>query len=157
MGSIFMFKRKVSPEEKITAVESYLNGDRQLHTILEQYGIAKEAFRIRVVRRKEPGTLWSKRRRAGVWRQSAGLTGCTYGTGSSFTPLQGAPELPGTLPRAKKHATGMFFTAAMQPPPFRVPPDVPKSGPSIRMTRFLVRQKGLEPPTLGTGIRCSIH
>ena len=100
MGSIFMIKRKVSPEEKIAAVESYLNGDRQLHTILEQYGIAKEAFRIRVVRRKEPGTLWSKRRRAGVWRQSAGLTGCTYGTGSSFTPLQGAPELPGTLPRA---------------------------------------------------------
>ena len=45
MGSIFMFKRKVSPEEKITAVESYLNGDRQLHTILEQYGIAKESFR----------------------------------------------------------------------------------------------------------------
>ena len=45
MGSIFMFKRKVSPEEKITAVESYLNGDRQHHTILEQYGIAKESFR----------------------------------------------------------------------------------------------------------------
>lgn len=45
MGSIFMFKRKVSSEEKITAVESYLNGDRQLHTILEQYGIAKESFR----------------------------------------------------------------------------------------------------------------
>ena len=40
-----MIKRKVSPEEKITAVESYLNGDRQLHTIVEQYGIAKETFR----------------------------------------------------------------------------------------------------------------
>ena len=26
-----------------------------------------------------------------------------------------------------------------------------------RDTPFLVRQKGLEPPTLGTGIRCSIH
>ena len=45
MGGIFMFKRKVSPEEKIAAVESYLNGDLQLHTILEQYRIAKESFR----------------------------------------------------------------------------------------------------------------
>ena len=40
-----MIKRKVSPEEKTTAVESYLNGDRQLHAIVEQYGIAKETFR----------------------------------------------------------------------------------------------------------------
>lgn len=40
-----MIKRKLSPEEKITAVESYLNGDRQFHTIVEQYGIAKESFR----------------------------------------------------------------------------------------------------------------
>lgn len=44
MGSIFMIKRKVSPEEKITAVESYLNRDRQLHTIVEQYGIAEESL-----------------------------------------------------------------------------------------------------------------
>ena len=44
MGSIFMIKRKVSTEEKITAIESYLNGDRQLHTIVEQYGIAKESL-----------------------------------------------------------------------------------------------------------------
>ena len=36
MGSIFMFKRKVSPEEKITAVESYLNGDRK-HSASGQY------------------------------------------------------------------------------------------------------------------------
>ncbi len=40
-----MIKRKVSPEEKIAAVESCLNGDQQLHTIVEQYGIAKESFR----------------------------------------------------------------------------------------------------------------
>ena len=32
-----------------------------------------------------------------------------------------------------------------------------KRGHPERMTSFLVRQKGLEPPTLGTGIRCSIH
>ena len=44
MGSIFMIKRKVSTEEKITAIESYLNGDRQLHTIVEQYGIANESL-----------------------------------------------------------------------------------------------------------------
>ena len=44
MGSIFMIKRKLSPEEKITAVESYLNGAQQLHTIVEHYGIAKELF-----------------------------------------------------------------------------------------------------------------
>ena len=40
-----MIKRKVSPEEKIAAVESCLNGDQQLHTIVEQYGIAEESFR----------------------------------------------------------------------------------------------------------------
>lgn len=40
-----MIKRKRSPEEKIAAVESYLRGDRQLHAILEQYGIVAESFR----------------------------------------------------------------------------------------------------------------
>ena len=40
-----MIKRKLSPEEKITAVELYLNGVQQLHTIVEHYGIAKESFR----------------------------------------------------------------------------------------------------------------
>ena len=40
-----MFKRKLSPEDKIRAVESYLNGEQQLHSIVEQYGIAKESFR----------------------------------------------------------------------------------------------------------------
>ena len=40
-----MIKRKLKPEEKIEAVEAYLNGDCQLHTIVEQYGIAKESFR----------------------------------------------------------------------------------------------------------------
>ena len=40
-----MIKRKLKPEEKIEAVEAYLNGDYQLHTIVEQYGIAKESFR----------------------------------------------------------------------------------------------------------------
>ena len=40
-----MIKRKLSPEEKITAVELYLNGTQQLHTIVEHYGIAKESFR----------------------------------------------------------------------------------------------------------------
>ena len=40
-----MIKRKLSPEEKITAVELYLNGAQQLHTIVEHYGIAKESFR----------------------------------------------------------------------------------------------------------------
>ena len=40
-----MIKRKLKPEEKREAVEAYLNGDRQLHTIVGQYGIAKESFR----------------------------------------------------------------------------------------------------------------
>lgn len=40
-----MIKKKLSPEEKITAVELYLNGTQQLHTIIEHYGIAKESFR----------------------------------------------------------------------------------------------------------------
>ena len=41
--------------------------------------------------------------------------------------------------------------------PFRVPPGVSKIAYPEWDTLFLVRQKGLEPPTLGTGIRCSIH
>ena len=32
-----------------------------------------------------------------------------------------------------------------------------KKAPPLWGSAFLVRQKGLEPPTLGTGIRCSIH
>ncbi len=39
----------------------------------------------------------------------------------------------------------------------RVPPDTSKTGHPEWDDPFLVRQKGLEPPTLGTGIRCSIH
>ena len=99
---------------------------------------------IRATRRKGLGTLWSKCRRVGVWRLDAGLPH-DAGTGFLSTPLRGAPKNPGTLPRAKKHATGMFFAAAVRPPPFRVPSDAPKSGPPIRMTRFLVRAWGLEP------------
>ena len=40
-----MFKRKLSPEEKITAVELYLNGTQPRHTIVEHYGISNESFR----------------------------------------------------------------------------------------------------------------
>lgn len=50
-----MIKRKLSPEEKITAVESYQKGDRHLHTIVEQYGIAKESFRAWVRKYNEKG------------------------------------------------------------------------------------------------------
>ena len=39
------------------------------------------------------------------------------------------------------------FTAAVLPPPFRVPSGVPKIAYPIWDTLFLVRQKGLEPPT----------
>ena len=45
MGSIFMIKRKLTPEEKIDAVELYLRGEQQLCTIIERCGIAKESFR----------------------------------------------------------------------------------------------------------------
>lgn len=40
-----MIKRKLTPEEKIDAVESYLRGEQQLCTIIERCGIAKESFR----------------------------------------------------------------------------------------------------------------
>ena len=50
------------------------------------YGLALlRLFRTRAVRQKGLGTLWSKRRRAGVWRQSTGLTGL-YRRGLSFHP-----------------------------------------------------------------------
>ena len=39
-----MIKRKVTPEDKILAVEAYLRGEQQLHTIIERYGIAKQSF-----------------------------------------------------------------------------------------------------------------
>lgn len=39
-----MIKRKVTPEEKIVAVEAYLNGEQQLQTILRHYGIVKRSF-----------------------------------------------------------------------------------------------------------------
>ena len=39
------------------------------------------------------------------------------------------------------------FTAAALPPPFRVPLGVSKMPRSARSEAFLVRQKGLEPPT----------
>ena len=84
---------------------------------------------IRAIRQKGLGTLWSKRRRAGVWRQSTGLSH-DAGAGFLSTPLRGAPKNPGTLPRAKKHAISMFFASAARPPPFRVPTDVPKKRPS---------------------------
>ena len=39
------------------------------------YGLALlRLFRIRAVRQKGLGILWSKRRHAGVWRQSTGLS-----------------------------------------------------------------------------------
>ena len=37
------------------------------------------------------------------------------------------------------------------------PPQKSKTGHPEWDNPFLVRRKGLEPPTLGTGIRCSIH
>ena len=40
-----MIKRKLTPEEKIAAVESYLQGEEQLQAITERCGIAKESFR----------------------------------------------------------------------------------------------------------------
>ena len=40
-----MIKRKLTPEEKIEAVESYMRKEQQLHTIIERCGISKESFR----------------------------------------------------------------------------------------------------------------
>lgn len=39
-----MIKRKVTPEEKVLAVEAYLKGEQQLHSILRHYGIVKQSF-----------------------------------------------------------------------------------------------------------------
>jgi transposase-like protein len=40
-----MYKRKLKPEEKIAAVESYLNGRESVRSIVERYGVHKETFR----------------------------------------------------------------------------------------------------------------
>ena len=40
-----MIKRKLRPEDKIRAVESYLNGEQQFRVIIEQYAIAETSFR----------------------------------------------------------------------------------------------------------------
>ena len=40
-----MYKRKLKPEEKIAAVESYLNGKESVRSIVERYGVHKESFR----------------------------------------------------------------------------------------------------------------
>ena len=83
----------------------------------------------------------------------------------------------GALPRAKMGSSGRYARRdsghyganAVQPAFGGSPPDcrielfesLPAQSKSrsspLGMTCFLVRQKGLEPPTLGTGIRCSIH
>ena len=39
-----MFKRKVTPEEKIRAVEAYLRGEIALRSIMNQYSVAKNSF-----------------------------------------------------------------------------------------------------------------
>ena len=49
------------------------------------------------------------------------------------------------------HATGMMHLI------FRVPFRAAKKQIPKWVSAFLVHRKGLEPPTLGTGIRCSIH
>ncbi len=38
-----MIKRKVSPEEKIVAVEGYLNGEESIHTIVVHFGVSKQS------------------------------------------------------------------------------------------------------------------
>ena len=83
-----------------------------------------------------------------------------WGRGSPFpsTSLRDASGNGGTLPRPEKQSTGLFFTPAAPGPAFRVlTSDIPKKQTPIWVSAFLVRRKGLEPPTLGTGIRCSIH
>jgi transposase-like protein len=40
-----MYKRKLKPEEKIAAVESYLSGRESVRSIVERYGVHKETFR----------------------------------------------------------------------------------------------------------------
>ena len=53
----------------------------------------------------------------------------------------------------------LFAPVCALVPPFRVPSvrDANKKERAKALSFLLVRRKGLEPPTLGTGIRCSIH
>jgi transposase-like protein len=44
MGGIFMYKRKVTPEEKIHAVEAYLRGEITVRTITNKCVVAKNSF-----------------------------------------------------------------------------------------------------------------
>ena len=52
-----------------------------------------------------------------------------------------------TLPRTKKVSTGHFFTHPPGGPSFRVPRYIKKSRYPNGYLDFLVRRKGLEPPT----------
>ena len=129
------------------------------------------------VRQKGLVTLRCCRRRAGGKQQSTGLlhfivrvpfientktvypqrdtpeTRCFH---SIHTPTGRVWNRKG-LSHGLKTVHRTVFTAAALPPPFRVPPGASKIAYPEWDTLFLVRQKGLEPPTLGTGIRCSIH
>ncbi len=62
-----------------------------------------------------------------------------------------------TLRCCRRRAGGKQQSTGLLHFNFRVPPGESKTVYPQRDTPFLVRQKGLEPPTLGTGIRCSIH
>ncbi len=62
-----------------------------------------------------------------------------------------------TLPRAKNCSPTLNFYTSVRTGVALSSPFLQKYGVGICLPHILVHRKGLEPPTLGTGIRCSIH
>ena len=79
-----------------------------------------------------------------------------------FTILQIALSYSWTLPRAKNCSPALNFCTSLQTgaalsSPSRPEGEINEGIPIGYPLIYLVHRKGLEPPTLGTGIRCSIH
>ena len=71
-------------------------------------------------------------------------------------PYRMRPQIKGLSHGLKKCPPDTFLPALRSGRPFESPGVAKKQIPEW-VSAFLVRRKGLEPPTLGTGIRCSIH